>query len=82
MNQREILRLLRFYTIADHFSGVAGDAAVREEVGRVGEDEVNAVGGHGGEDLEAIAVEEGEVVGAVFEKGRHGDEGVGARTFV
>jgi hypothetical protein len=58
---------------------VAGDAAVREEVGRVGEDEVDAAGGHGGEDLEAIAVEEGEVVGAVFEVRGRGDEGMGAR---
>ena len=29
----------------DHFSGVAGNAAVGEEVGRVGEDEVDGRGG-------------------------------------
>ena len=51
----------------DHFAGVAGDAAVGEEVGRVGEDEVDGGFGDGGEDCEAVAVEEAEVVLGVIE---------------
>ena len=35
----------------DHFAGVAGDAAVGEEVGRVGEDEVDGIFRDGGEDF-------------------------------
>jgi hypothetical protein len=54
----------------DHLAGVTGDAAVGEEVGRVGEDEVDGGGGDGGEDVEAIAVVEAEVVGGVVEGGR------------
>ena len=64
---------------ADHFAGVAGDAAVGEEVGRVGEDEVDAVGGHGGEDLEAVALKEFDVVARVVEKGIEWGRGDGAR---
>jgi len=51
----------------DHFAGVAGDAAVGEEVGRVGEDEVDGGSGEGGEDVEAIALVEAEVVLGVVE---------------
>jgi len=46
----------------DHFAGVAGDAAVGEEVGRVGEDEVDGTFGDGGEDFQAVALVEAEVV--------------------
>ena len=46
---------------ADHAAGVAGDAVVREEVGRIGEDEVDGVGGEGGENVEAIALEDADV---------------------
>src|SRR5579859_8156914 len=53
----------------DHFAGVAGDAAVGEEVGRVGEDEVDGIWGKGGEDFQAIALVEAEVVGGVVEDG-------------
>ena len=53
----------------DHFAGVAGDAAVGEEVGRVGEDEVDAGFGDGGEDVEAIALEDFDVVLGVVEDG-------------
>src|SRR6266436_9678556 len=53
----------------DHFAGVAGDAAVGEEVGRVGEDEVDGGWGDGGEDIEAIALVEAEVVFGVVEDG-------------
>jgi len=35
----------------NHFAGVAGDAAVGEEVGRVGEDEVYGGRGDGGEEV-------------------------------
>src|SRR5579859_5182412 len=51
----------------DHFAGVAGDAAVGEEVGRVGEDEVDGIWGKGGEDFQAIALVEAEVVSGVVE---------------
>lgn len=47
---------------ADHASGLAGDAAVGEEVGRVGEDEVDGGLGNGGEDFEAIALVEADVM--------------------
>jgi len=53
----------------DHFAGVAGDAAVGEEVRRVGEDEVDGGWGDGGEDVEAIALVEAEVVFGVVESG-------------
>ena len=54
---------------ADHASGVAGDAAVGEEVGRIGEDEVDGGFGDGGEDFEAIALVEADVVLAVVVDG-------------
>ena len=45
---------------ADHLAGVAGDAAVGEEIGRVGENHVEAAlgitGGDGVEDFEAVVV--------------------------
>jgi hypothetical protein len=47
---------------ADHASGMASDAAVGEEIGRVGEDEVDGGFGNGGEDFEAIALVEADVV--------------------
>jgi hypothetical protein len=46
---------------------VAGDAAVGEEVGRVGENEVDGIFGDGGEDVEAVALVEAEVVFGVVE---------------
>jgi len=51
---------------ADHFAGVAGDAVVGEEVGRVGEYQVEGVGRKGGEDIEAIALEDFEEMLFVF----------------
>ena len=54
----------------DHFAGVAGDAAVGEEVGWVGEDEVDGVWRDGGEDFEAVALVEAEMVFGVVESGR------------
>ena len=59
---------------ADHFAGVAGDAAVGEEVGRVGEDEVDGGFGDLGEEIEAVAVVDAEVVFRVVE-GRSGQSG-------
>ena len=47
---------------ADHASCVAGDAAVGEEVGRVGEDEVDGGLGDEGEEFETVAVVEADVV--------------------
>ena len=49
---------------------MAGDAAVGEEVGRVGEDEVDGGFGNGGEDFEAIALIEANVVLGVVVDGR------------
>ncbi len=54
---------------ADHFAGVAGDAAVGEEVGRVGEDEVDGGFGNLGEEFEAVAVVDAEVMFGVVEGG-------------
>ena len=51
----------------DHFAGVAGDAAVGEEVRRVGEDEVDGGRGDLGEDVEAVALVDAEVVFGVVE---------------
>ena len=66
--------LVHFY----HFAGVAGDAAVGEEVGRVGEDAVEAAfgvfDGDGVEEFEAVAVVEPKaaVVVTVHEARRAG----------
>ena len=54
---------------ADHASGVAGDAAVGEEIGRVGEDEVDGGVGDLGEDFEAVALVDAEVAFGVVEGG-------------
>ena len=54
---------------ADHAAGVAGDAAVGKEIGRVGEDEVNGVFGKRGEDIEAIGLEDADVMLVVAEDG-------------
>lgn len=60
----------------DHFSGVAGDSAVGEEMRRVGEDEVEGVVGDVFEDFEAIAVVEADVVFGVLESDVRLQEGV------
>ena len=59
----------------DHFAGVAGDAAVGEEVGRVGEDEVDGGGGKEREEGEAVGLVDAEVVLGVVE-GERGFKGV------
>ena len=69
---------------ADHASGVAGDAAVGKEVGRIGEDEVHARGGKRGEDFQAIGLVDGEVMFGIVEGGggqgvREGDRAVVGR---
>ena len=64
----------RAFIDADHASGVAGDAAIGKEIGRVGEDEVNGFGGHDGENFAAVALENFDVVRAVVEGGGHGDK--------
>ena len=51
---------------------------MEREVGRVGEDEVDAGCGDGGEDVEAVALEDFDVMLGVVEDG--GGEG-GARSF-
>ncbi len=48
---------------------MAGDAIVGEEVGRVGEDEVDGVGGDFFEDFQAIALEDFDVMLGVVEDG-------------
>jgi len=55
---------------AGHAAGVAGDAVVGEEVGRVGKDEVDGIFGQGGEDAEAIALEDADVMLAITKDGR------------
>lgn len=65
---------------ADHAAGLAGDAAVGEEIGRIGEDEVHggsaessgthkARFGDGGEDFDAVALIDFDVVLGVVEDG-------------
>jgi len=54
---------------ADHAAGVAGDAAVGEEVGRVGEDEVDGIVGDFFENFKAVALEDAEVMFGVVEGG-------------
>jgi hypothetical protein len=46
---------------------VAGDAAIGEEVGRVGEDEVDGRFGDEGKEFEAVALAETGVVARVVE---------------
>jgi len=54
---------------ADHAPGVAGNAAVGEEVGRVGEDEVDGGFGDEGKEFETVALIEADVVLGVVEDG-------------
>ncbi len=56
----------------DHFAGVAGDAAVGEEVRGVGEDEVDGGRRDLGEEVEAVALVDAELVFGVVE-GRSGE---------
>jgi hypothetical protein len=57
---------------------VAGDAAVGEEVGRVGEDEVDGGFGDEGEEMEAVSLIEADVVfGVVEDRRREFDGGFG-----
>ncbi len=51
----------------DHFAGVAGDAAVGEEVRRVSEDQVDGGFRDGGEDFQAVALVDTEVMLGVVE---------------
>ena len=51
----------------DHFAGVAGDAAVGEEVRGVGEDEVDGGGRELGHEGEAVGLVDAEVVLGVVE---------------
>ena len=59
----------------DHFAGVAGDAAIGEEIGRVGEDEVDGGFGEQGEEFEGVALVEADVVLFVVEDGRREFDG-------
>ena len=73
-------RTFRFVPIAfvdgDHFAGVAGDAAVGEEVGRVGEDEVDGGFGEFLHEVEAVGLVDAEVVFGVVE-GQKRLQGIG-----
>jgi len=40
----------------NHFARVAGDAVIGKKIGRVGENQVDAIWGNGGENLQAIAL--------------------------
>jgi hypothetical protein len=48
---------------------VAGDSVVGEEIRRVGENEVDGIFGQGGEDIEAIALEDADVMFVIAEDG-------------
>ena len=65
------LRALGFVPIAfvdaDHFAGMAGDAAVAKEIRRVCEDEVDGFCGEGGEDFQAILLVDDQIVFIVAE---------------
>ncbi len=67
------VRAARFVPVAfvdgNHFAGVAGDAAVGEEVRRVSEDEVDGGFWDLGEDVEAVALVDAEVVLGIVEGG-------------
>lgn len=54
---------------ADHAAGVAGDSVVGEEVGWVGENQVHAAFGNFGEDFEAVALENFDVMLVIAEDG-------------
>ena len=62
---------------ADHASGVAGDAVVGEEVGRVGEDEVDGFSGEFFEDFEGVALKDFDVMARVVKDGS--GQGVSSR---
>ena len=53
----------------DHFARVARDAAVREEVRRVGEDQVNGGFRDGGENFQAVALVDLDVMLAILKRG-------------
>ena len=54
---------------ADHLAGVAGDAVVREKIGRVGEDQVHDAFAEAREDVETIALEDTDVMFLIAEDG-------------
>src|SRR5258708_39430815 len=58
----------------DHFSGVAGDAAVGEEVRRVGEDEVDGMVRNFFQEFEAVSFIKADMVFGVVEDG-YGESG-------
>lgn len=71
----------RAFVHLDHAAGVAGDAAVRKEVRRVGENHVEAavgvLGGDGVEDFEAVALIEPDAAGVVAVDAVERDERTG-----
>jgi hypothetical protein len=52
----------RALVYGNHFARVAGDAVVGEEIRRVGKNQVNAIGGDSGQNFQAIALVNLEVV--------------------
>ena len=62
----------------DTLARMAGHASVGEEIRRVGEDEVHGILRDGGEDFEAVALKDFDVVARVVEYGR-GQRRVGGR---
>ena len=52
---------------ADHAAVLTGDAAVGKEVGRVGKDQVNAIGGKRRHDFQAIGLIDADVMFGVVE---------------
>jgi len=54
---------------ADHAAGVAGDSVIGEKIRRVGENQVHAAFGNFGEDFEAVALENFDVMLVIAEDG-------------
>lgn len=59
----------RAFVDADHTSGVAGDAVVREKIRRVGKDQIHGVFGNRRENFQAIALIDFDVVLRVVKNG-------------
>jgi len=64
---------------ADHAAGMAGDSVVGKKIRRVGENQVHAGFGNFGEDFEAVALENFDVMFWVVEDGG-GERRVGSRS--
>ena len=67
---RHLRLFMRWLLAFNHLAGVAGDAAVGEEIGWVGENQVHAGFGNFCQDFQAVALEDFDVMFGVVENGR------------